>query len=359
MIYFFIDRWRIRMVHFDNDYTEGAHEKIFERFIETNMIQTAGYGFDEYSNKARDYIKQATKTENIDVHFLSGGTQTNLIVIAASLRPYEGVITADSGHIQTLETGAIEAIGHKLLLLPNKDGKITATQVQKLCEDYWNNKAKMHQVQPGMVYLSNPTETGTLYSKNELIHLSKICKEYEMKLFVDGARLGYGLVAEKNDLTLQDLTRLTDVYYIGGTKIGALFGEAVVVTNNEIKRGFRSIVKQKGGLLAKGRALGIQFEVLFENDLYFELSKHAVNLAMKLKNTFEELGIPLKYEAYTNQLFPILPNKTLKNLQEKYIFLEMNQEDADHTLVRICMTWATKEENVNALISDIYKLMKE
>ena len=347
------------MIYFNNDYTEGAHEKILERFIETNRIQTPGYGFDEYSKKAKDYIKEATLTENIDIHFLSGGTQTNLIVISASLRPYEGVITADSGHIHTLETGAIEAVGHKLLLLPNKEGKITAAQVEELCDTYWKNGAKMHQVQPGMVYLSNPTETGTLYSKAELIALHEVCKKYEMRFFIDGARLGYGLMAETNDLTLQDLTELTDVYYIGGTKIGALFGEAVVISNNEIKKGFRSVIKQKGGLLAKSRALGIQFEVLFEDNLYFELAQHAVKLAMKLKDTFKELNIPLKYEAYTNQLFPILPNNVLKRLQEKYVFLEMNQEDEENTLIRICTTWATMEENVDALISDLYKLMKE
>lgn len=347
------------MIHFDNDYTEGAHETILERFIETNLVQTPGYGLDEYSRRAKDYIKQATKTTSVDVHFLSGGTQTNLIVIAASLRPYEGVVTADTGHIHTLETGAIEAIGHKLLLLPNKNGKITANQVQELCNTYWNNGAKMHQVQPGMVYLSNPTENGTLYSKDELTALSRVCKEYDMKLFIDGARLGYGLVAETNDLTLQDIAQLTDVFYIGGTKIGALFGEAVVISDNEIKKGFRSITKQKGGLLAKGRALGIQFEVLFEDNLYFKLSEHAVRLAMKLKDTFEILGIPLKYEAYTNQLFPILPNRVLEGLQKKYIFLKMGPEDEEHTLIRICMTWATKEENVDALINDLHKLMKE
>ena len=346
------------MIHFDNDYTEGAHEKILERFIETNLVQTPGYGLDEYSERARNYIKKAIKTEDIDIHFLSGGTQTNLIVISASLRPYEGVITADSGHINNLEAGAIEAVGHKLLLLPNKDGKITATQVRELCESYWNNEARMHQIQPGMVYISIPTETGTMYSKSELTALSEVCKEFEMKLFVDGARLGYGLVAETNDLTLQDLTELTDVYYIGGTKVGALFGEAVVIRNNEIKKGFRAMMKQKGGLLAKGRALGIQFEMLFENDLYFELSKHAVNLAMRLKDTFDDLNITLKYEAYTNQLFPILPNKVLEQLEEKYVFLKMDQEDDEHSIVRLCMTWATKSENVDALIDDINKLMK-
>ena len=346
------------MIHFDNDYTEGAHEKILERFIETNRVQTPGYGFDEYSERARTYIKKAVKTEDIDIHFLSGGTQTNLIVISASLRPYEGVITADSGHINNLEAGAIEAVGHKLILLPNEDGKITAAQVRELCESYWNNEARMHQIQPGMVYISNPTETGTLYSKAELTELSEVCKEYEMKLFIDGARLGYGLVAETNDLTLQDITELTDVYYIGGTKIGALFGEAVVIRNNEIKKGFRAMMKQKGGLLAKGRALGIQFEVLFEENLYFELSKQAVNLAMRLKDAFDDLNISLKYEAYTNQLFPILPNKVLEQLEVKYVFLKMDQEDEEHSIVRLCMTWATKSENVDALIDDLNKLMK-
>lgn len=347
------------MIHFDNDYTEGAHAKILERLIETNLVQEPGYGFDQYSERARSYIKQATKTENIDVHFLSGGTQTNLIVISASLRPHEGVVTADSGHIHGLETGAIEAVGHKLLLLPNDQGKISAAQVRELCESYWNNEARMHQTQPGMVYLSNPTETGTLYTKKELSDLRDVCDEFDMKLFIDGARLGYGLVAENNDLTLSDITELTDVYYIGGTKIGALFGEAVVIRNPEIKRGFRSIMKQKGGLLAKGRALGIQFEVLFENNLYLELSKHAVNLAMQLKDTFEELNIELKYEAYTNQLFPILPNDLLEELQKKYIFMVMNEEDENHSLVRLCLSWGTKQENVEQLINDLNTLMKE
>lgn len=347
------------MIHFDNDYTEGAHEKILSRLLETNNIQMPGYGLDDYSEKARNLIKKATKKEDIDVHFLVGGTQTNLTVIAASLRPYEGVVTADSGHIHTLETGAIEAIGHKLLLLPNRDGKITAAQVQKLCDDYLSNKANMHKVQPGMVYLSNPTETGTLYSKAELIAFHKVCKDYDMKLFIDGARLGYGLVAETNDLTLEDLAQLTDVFYFGGTKLGALFGEAVIISNPEIKKGFRALTKQKGGLLAKGRTLGVQFEVLFENQFYLELSHHAVKQAMKLKNTFEALNLSLKYEAYTNQLFPIIPNKILDKLQEKYVFLKMEQEDKDHTLVRICTSWATTDENVKALTDDLYQLMRE
>jgi len=347
------------MIHFDNDYTEGAHPKILERLIETNRTQEPGYGIDQYSERARSYIKRATKTSDIDVHFLSGGTQTNLIVIAASLRPHEGVITADSGHIHSLETGAIEAVGHKLILLPNNQGKISADQVRDMCESYWNNEARMHQIQPGMVYLSNPTETGTLYSKKELSDLRDICDEFDMKLFMDGARLGYGLVAESNDLTIQDITQLTDVYYIGGTKLGALLGEAVVIKNPEIKKGFRSIMKQKGGLLAKGRALGIQFEVLFEDDLYFKLSRHAVHLAMQLKDTFDDLNIELKYEAYTNQLFPILPNDVLKKLQEKYIFMIMDQEDDNHTIVRLCLSWSSTQETIDQLIQDLNKLMKD
>lgn len=345
------------MIHFGNDYTEGAHPKIFERLIETNMEQAPGYGFDRFSKNAKSLIKEAIQNEDVDVHFLSGGTQANLTIIASALRKYEGVITADTGHIHNLETGAIEAVGHKLLLLPNNNGKISAKQVDELSKEYWNTSARMHHVQPGMVYLSQPTETGTLYSKAELTAIREVCDAYDMKLFIDGARLGYGLVAETNDLSLKDLTALTDVFYFGGTKIGTLFGEVIIIRNDEIKRGFISMMKQKGGLLAKGRALGIQFEVLFEDDLYLELSKHAVNQAMRLKATFEELNIPLKYEAYTNQLFPILPKDILSKLQEKYIFLEMEKVGDSNTVCRICTTWATKTENVDALITDLKELL--
>ncbi len=341
------------MIHLDNDYTEGAHIKILERLIETNTEQEPGYGFDQYSDRARELIKKATNNEKIDVHFLSGGTQANLTVISASLRPFEGVITADSGHIENLETGAIEAVGHKLLLLPNDNGKISATEVENLCEEYWNNSAKMHRVQPGMVYISNPTETGTLYSKEELISLREVCDTYDLKLFLDGARLGYGLVAETNNVTLEDLTYLTDVFYFGGTKIGALFGEAVIISNEEIKKGFTSIMKQKGALLAKGRALGIQIEVLFEDDLYLDLSKHAVRLAMKVKEAFNELGVSLKYETFTNQLFPIFPNHLLEKLSKKYKFLIMDSKDNDHTIVRICTSWATSENEIDLFIQDL------
>lgn len=341
------------MIYFDNDYTEGAHPKILERLLETNMEQAPGYGLDKYSKNAREYIKKTLGNDDVDVHLMSSGTQTNLTVIAASLRPYQGVITAESGHILNLEAGAIEAVGHKLLPLPSKDGKINAETVQKISEDYKNNPTNFHKIQPGMVYISQPTETGTLYSKQELQNLKVVCDEFNMKLFVDGARLGYGLVAETNDLTLHDFTHLSDVFYIGGTKIGALFGEAVVINNEEIKRGFRTVMKQKGALLAKGKGLGIQFEVLFEDNLYFEISKYAVSEAMRIKEAFIENDIPLKYEAYTNQLFPILSNEQTIKLKEKYTILAYEKEDDAHIVGRICTSWGTRSENVDALINSI------
>lgn len=344
------------MILFDNDYTEGAHEQILERLIQTNREQAPGYGLDSYTKNAKKYIKKALDREDVDIHLISSGTQTNLIVIAASLRPYQGVITADSGHILNLEAGAIEAVGHKLLPLPSADGKIYAEDVQQLAESYERNPANFHKVQPGMVYLSNPTETGTLYSKEELKALKTVCEDYDMKLFIDGARLGYGLVAETNEVTLQDLTNLSDVFYIGGTKIGALFGEAVVINNKEIQRGFKTVMKQKGALLAKGRALGIQFEVLFEEGLYFEISKYAVAQAMRIKEALIDQGIQLKYEAYTNQLFPILNEDQIKQLQEKYSLLLFEEEDETNSVVRICTSWATASGNVDALIQDINKL---
>lgn len=343
------------MIHFDNDYTEGAHETILNRLIETNMVQAPGYGLDQFTKNAQKYIKEACMTDEIDVHLLSGGTQTNLTVIAASLRPHQAVITADTGHIHTLETGAIEAVGHKMILLPGEEGKIKADQVQKACEDYWHNNGNgnVHRVQPGMVYLSNPTEVGTLYSKEELAAIRKVCDEYDIKLFIDGARIGYGLVAETNDLTLKDLTELCDVFYIGGTKLGALFGEAVVIRNDELKRDFRAIMKQKGALLAKGRALGIQFEVLFEDNLYFELSKHAVNEAMRIKQTLMDNSIPLKYEAYTNQLFPIFTNEQLETIKKHFNVMPMEAEGENSHVVRMCTSWATKKENVDKFIDAI------
>lgn len=344
------------MILFDNDYTEGAHPKILERLLETNMEQASGYGTDRFSESARNLIKTACEREDIHVHLLSGGTQTNLIIIRAGLRPYQGIISADSGHILHLEAGAIEAIGHKIIPVKNDDGKIKARDVEAVAREYEETAAYYHNVEPGMVYLSNPTEVGTIYSKKELQELRRVCNDYGMKLFIDGARLGYGLVAETNDVSLSDLAELSDVFYFGGTKIGALFGEAVVIRNKEMQYGFRTIIKQKGGLLAKGRALGIQFETLFKDNLYLETSKFAVEQAMRIKEALIEKNILLKYEAYTNQIFPILNHKQLNQLQENYSVLIYEKEDEDHDVIRICTSWGTRAENVDALIKDIKKL---
>lgn len=341
------------MIHFDHDYAEGAHPRILERLIETNMEQVPGYGMDEYTKRAQEYIKKSCGNEDVDVHLLSAGTQTNLTVIAASLRPHQAVISADTGHIQTLETGAIEAVGHKIVLLPSEEGKITAKQVEELCHEYWSNNAQIHRVQPGMLYLANPTEVGTLYTKSELTALSQVSKKYGMKFFIDGARLGYGLVSAANDVTMEDITELTDVFYIGGTKIGALFGEAVVIKDPEIQRDFRSIMKQKGALLAKGRVLGVQFETLFADDLYFELSTYAVEQAMRIKAALLENNIPLKYENHSNQLFPIFSDEMIAHLAKNFKVLVMAQEDENSHVVRMCTSWATTKENVDFLISEI------
>lgn len=341
------------MIHFDQDYAEGAHPKILERLLETNLEQAAGYGFDQYSERARELIKESVENDAVDVHFLSAGTQTNLTVIASALRPHQGVVAAESGHIQTLETGAIEAVGHKILLLPTEEGKIQAEQVAALCEEYWNNEANIHKVQPSMLHLANPTEVGTIYSKEELTALRAVTEKYEMKFFIDGARLGYGLVADTNDVTMKDMVDLTDVFYIGGTKIGALLGEAVVIKDPELKRDFRSIMKQKGALLAKGRLLGIQFETLFTDNLYFEIADYAVSQATRIKKALIEKGVAMKYENDTNQLFPIMTDEMVRYLAENFKFLVMNQEDDQHHLVRICTSWATKEEHVDQLIQKI------
>lgn len=346
------------MIHFDHDYAEGAHPKILERLIETNMEQAPGYGMDEYTKRAQAYIKKSCGNDEIDVHLLSAGTQTNLTVISATLRPHQAVISADTGHIETLETGAIEAVGHKIILLPSEEGKITANQVETLCESYWNDKANIHKVQPGMLYLANPTEVGTLYTKRELEALSQVSKKYAMKFFVDGARLGYGLVSETNDVTMEDMTELTDVFYIGATKIGALFGEAVVIKDPEIQRDFRSIMKQKGALLAKGRVLGVQFETLFKDNLYFEISEYAVEQAMRIKAALIENNIALKYENHSNQLFPIFSTEMITHLERNFKVLVMDQEDENHYVVRMCTSWATREENVNYLISELSNFNK-
>ncbi len=344
------------MKRFECDYAEGAHPKILELLSTSNFDQTPGYGEDSYCEKARALIKELCKAENADVHFLVGGTQTNATVIASVLRPIQGVICAETGHINVHETGAVEATGHKVLPLPSSDGKITADQVQAVYEEHWNDSTHEHMVQPGMVYISYPTETGTLYTKQELTELSAVCRKYSLPLYLDGARMGYGIMAQGNDLTLPDIAALCDAFYIGGTKVGALFGEALVIANDSLKRDFRYYIKQNGGMLAKGRLLGIQFLALLENGLYFAISDQADKLAYKIRDAFAAKGYPFLVDSPTNQQFPILPNAELELLAKTYAFSFWKQVDAEHSAVRFCTSWATKEEDVEQLLRDIASL---
>ncbi|MGB4588530.1 MAG: low specificity L-threonine aldolase [Clostridiaceae bacterium] len=344
------------MIRFESDYLEGAHPRVLELLGQTNFNQTPGYGEDLYCEKARGLIKTLCKDDTIEVQFLVGGTQTNATVIASILRPYQGVISAETGHINVHETGAIEATGHKVLSLPSSDGKITAKGVKILVENHWNDMTHEHMVQPGMVYISNPTENGTLYTKKELEELSEVCHELSLPLYLDGARMGYGLMAEGNDLFLPDITRLCDVFYIGGTKVGALFGEALVITNAAIKKDFRYMIKQHGGMLAKGRLLGLQFIALLEDELYYKISTHANKMAYLIRDAFKEKGYSFLYDSRTNQQFPIVPNEVLKNLEEKYAFSFWKSMEKDHSAVRFCTSWATREEDVEKLIEDLQKI---
>lgn len=341
------------MIYFNCDYTEGAHPEIMRRFLETNLVQTVGYGEDEYCESARRRILALCRNENAQVHFLVGGTQANFTVISAALRAHQAVVAAVSGHIAVHETGAVEATGHKVITLPSDDGKITAAQVRACYDAHWNDSTHEHMAQPAMVYLSNPTENGTLYSKAELTAISDVCRACGLTLFVDGARMGYGLASPKNDLTLADYAALCDVFYIGGTKVGALFGEAVVICKPELQRDFRYHIKQRGGMLAKGRLLGVQFDTLFTDELYFEISKHAVNLALELRAAFEKKGWPLLYDSWTNQQFPVLPDEVYERLKEKFVLSFWEKTDAHHTAVRVCTSWATTRESVQALIDAI------
>ncbi len=341
------------MIYFNNDYSEGCHEKVLQRLIATNLEQTPGYGEDIYCKRAADRIKALCGREDLAVHFLVGGTQTNLTVISAALRPHQGALGASSAHINVHETGAIEATGHKVLWLPSEDGKITADQVAQYVRLHRADPSFEHTVQPKMVYISNPTEWGTLYNLQELEALSAVCRENGLYLFLDGARLGYGLMAQGNDVTMADLARLCDVFYIGGTKVGALFGEAVVISNPAIAEDFRYIIKQHGGMLAKGRLLGVQFDALLEDDLYFTIAAHADHLADKLRAAFQRNGYPFFVEGVTNQVFPILPRAVRENLAEKYAFMEMDPVDEDRCAVRFCTSWATLEENVDAFCTDL------
>ncbi len=338
------------MLDFVNDYSEGAHEKILERLIETNREKLSGYGTDIYCEAAKQKIREACKCPEADIHFLVGGTQTNATVIDAMLCQYEGVIAATTGHVSTHEAGAIEASGHKVLTISHENGKISAQVLESYFEDFYADGNHEHMVFPGMVYISHPTEYGTLYSKKELEELSKVCHKYEAPLYLDGARLGYGLVSEENDVTLADIAELCDVFYIGGTKVGALCGEAVVFTKKNTPKHFMTIVKQHGALLAKGRLLGIQFDTLFTDDLYLTISKNAIKTANMLKKALKEKGYTFYIDSPTNQIFLVLEDEKLKQLEKEVAVSFWEKADDTHTIVRLATSWATSEEEIRELI---------
>ena len=347
------------MIYFHNDYAEGCHESILQRLIQTNQEQTPGYGTDPYCTAAAARIRELCGNSSLSVHFLVGGTQTNMTVIAAALRAHQGVICAQTGHIHVHETGAIESTGHKVLALPTVDGKITADQVRILVEEHRTSEAMEHTVQPKMVYISNPTELGTIYSRKELEELSVFCRDHGLYLFLDGARLGYGLGAEDNDLTLKDIARFCDVFYLGGTKQGALFGEAVIISTPSLAEDFRYMIKQHGGMLAKGRLLGLQFDTLLQDNLYFRLSRQANEKADQLRGVFRELGYPLYVPGTTNQIFVTMPDLVLDELSRSFTFSQECRVDVCHRAVRFCTSWATKQENVDLLCDALRKIAKD
>lgn len=344
------------MIQFQCDYNEGAHPLILKILNETNMVQTVGYGEDDYCEEARRLIRKACLREDADVHFLVGGTQANTTVIAHILRPYQGVLTAVSGHINVHETGAIESTGHKVLALPTADGKITANQIEEAMQAHLQEDGPEHMVQPGMVYLSFPTEIGTIYSYEELKGIRRMCDKYSLPLFIDGARLGYGLCSPACDITLPQLVELVDVFYIGGTKVGALFGEAVVIINEALKKDFRYSIKQHGGMLAKGRLLGLQFSTLFTDNLYFDISQHAIDEAMRIKAALQTKGVDFLIDSPTNQQFPIFSKEQLATLTDDFMFSVWQQMEDGRIAVRICTSWATRRENVDSLIATIERL---
>lgn len=338
------------MYSFKNDYSEGAHSRILNALVETNLEQTDGYGTDQYTERSVNLLKKKIDREDVDIHLLVGGTQVNLTAISAFLRPHQAAIGADTSHINCHETGAIEATGHKVITMKTNDGKLTPNLIQNVVDSHSDE----HMVQPKLVYISNSTELGTLYTKAELIDLHDCCKRNKLLLYLDGARLGSALVAEENDLTLADIAKLVDAFYIGGTKNGALFGEALVICNDELKEDFRYFIKQKGGLLAKGRLLGIQLEELFKDDLYFELAKHANKMALMLKGAIVDEEYKFLTESFTNQQFPIFPNNLIEKLSEKYSFNIERVIDSNYTAIRLVTSWATKEEIVLEFIEDLH-----
>ncbi len=337
------------MYSFKNDYSEGAHPRILNALMETNFEQADGYGEDCYSLTAARLIKQHIGREDLAIHLLSGGTQTNLITISAFLRPHQAAIAAHTGHILVHETGAIEATGHKIIARMTGDGKLTPAHIQAALDEHTDE----HMVQPKLVYLSQPTEIGTIYTRKEMEEISRLCREKNLILYVDGARLGSALSSDESDLELCDLAQLTDAFYIGGTKSGALIGEALVICRDDLQEDFRFHMKQKGALLAKGRLLGLQFSELFRDDLYLDLARHANRMAGLLRDALAQAGFDFLVHSPTNQIFPILPNDLIAELQQDYAFYVWSKVDADRSAIRLVTSWATKEEAVRAFIGRI------
>lgn len=343
------------MIRFNNDYNHGAFESVLKELAATNGTSYAGYGEDEWCAKAESIIKKLVSNEDALIKFVPGATQANLVVISAALSPVQSVIAADTGHINCHEAASIENTGHKILELPNTDGKIDARQIAACAAAYYDGGTPEYLTEPKMVYLSFPTEKGTLYSKRELREISEVCKRYGMYLFVDGARMGYGLGSERNDLTLRDFAELCDVFYIGGTKCGALFGEALVITEASLKYRFKAHMKQNGAVLAKGWLMGLQFAVMLQNGEYFERTKRADELAMQIKTAFESKGVPFWVDSFTNQQFVILSDSQKEALAKGYYFEEEGTVPQG-TIVRFCTSWATTQAEVDALVADIAKL---
>lgn len=341
------------MIRFNNDYSEICHDRILEKMTAIKEDQYCGYGEDEVCLEAAEIIKKLIGRDDADVHFLVGGTQTNLTVITAALRPHQCAVCADTGHINVHETGAIEATGHKVYAIPSPDGKVKAEDIRELHKKHWADGSHEHIAQPKLVYISDSTEIGTIYNKKELEDIYAVCRECGMYLFVDGARLGYALSSPENDIDIKTLANNCDVFYIGGTKGGAMFGEAVVILNDALKEDFRYIIKQRGGMLAKGWLLGVQFGELLRDGLYFELAANADRLAFKIRDALKEAGFKMFAESPTNQQFVILPDDVLEELSKKYVFSYQERYDEKSSVVRICTSWATKEENVDSLVKDI------
>jgi len=344
------------MIKFDSDYLEGAHPQIMDALMRTNSEQTDGYSEDEYCMQAKKIIKEKFDMDNVDIHFITGGTLANLTVAAASLRPHHGIISPETGHINVHETGAIEATGHKIISVLSQDGKINAKEIEKIAKEHENDEVREHTVMPKMVYISNPTELGTIYYREDILKIREVCDRYDLLLYMDGARLGYALASKNNDTDMKYFAKMCDAFYIGGTKIGALFGEALIISNPAIARDFRYIMKQRGGMLAKGRLLGISFIEFFKDNLYFDISNHANDCAGIIRKALVQKGYSFLSESFTNQIFPVMPDEDINKLSGKYSFSFWKKIDDSHSAIRFCTGWATKMEDAAALCEDIMKL---